>query len=83
MWTLCIALVTDMMSQVPLKYSPAIEFPKFAVNLEISLHICQSNREFQNEVNFTPNFAGKLRSSSQAKFTSFGVVGLVINYKWI
>ena len=27
---------------------------------------------------FTPNFVGKLRSSSQAKFVSFGAVGLVI-----
>ena len=29
-------------------------------------------------VNFTPNFVGKLQSSSQVKFASFGVVGLVI-----
>ena len=40
---------------------------------------CQSNRELRNEVvNFTPNFVGKLRSSSLAKFASFGVVRLVI-----
>ena len=29
-------------------------------------------------MNFTPNFVGKLRSSSLAKFASFDVVGLVI-----
>ena len=30
-------------------------------------------------MNFTPNFVGKLRSSSLAKFASFDVVGLVMN----
>ena len=25
LWTLCVAMVTDMTSQVPLKYSPTIE----------------------------------------------------------
>ena len=55
------------------------EFPKFATNLAISLRSCQSNHELRNEVvNFTPNFVGKLRSSSLAKFASFDVVGLVI-----
>ena len=29
-------------------------------------------------MNFTPNFVGKLRSSSLAKFASFDVIGLVI-----
>ena len=54
------------------------KFPKFATNLAISLHSCQSNRELRNEVvNFTPDFIGKLRSLSQVKFTSFSVVGLV------
>ena len=56
-----------------------LKFPKFATNLAISLGSFQSNRELQNEVvNFTLNFNGKLRSSSRAKFTSFGAVGLVI-----
>ena len=55
------------------------EFPKFTTNLAISLHSCQSNHELRTEVvNFTPNFVGKLRSSSLAKFASFDVVGLVI-----
>ena len=49
------------------------------MNLVMSLHSYQSNRELQNKVvNFTPNFVGKLQSSSLAKFESFGVVGLVI-----
>ena len=56
-----------------------LEFPKFATNLAISLRSCQSNRELGNEVvNFTPNFARKLRSSSRANFASLGVAGLVI-----
>ena len=50
-----------------------LKFLKFATNLAISLHSCQSNSELGNEVvNFMSNFVGKLRSSS------FGVVGLVI-----
>ena len=62
-----------MVSEVRLK------FLKFATNLAISLRNCQSNCELQNKVvNFTLNFVGKLRSSSQVKLTSFGVVGLVI-----
>ena len=49
------------------------------MNLGILLRSIQSNRELRNEVvNFTPNFVGKLRSSSRAKIPSFGVVGLVI-----
>lgn len=31
-------------------------------------------------VNFTPKFVGKLRSSSQVKFMSFGVVGMSWNF---
>ena len=54
-------------------------FPKFAMSLAMSLHSRQSFHELQNEVvNFIPNFLWKLRSSSRAKFASFGVVGLVI-----
>ena len=50
-------------------------FPKFVTNLVILLRSCQSSHELQNKgANFTPN----LRSSSQAKFASFGVAGLVI-----
>ena len=55
-----------MVSKVRLK------FPKFATNLAISLHSCQSNRELGNEVGkFTANFVGKLTSSSREKFPSF------------
>ena len=40
-----------------------LRFPKFAMNLAISLRICQS--KLGNEVvNFTPNFVGKLTSST-------------------
>ena len=60
-------------------FRSSFEIPKFATKLAISLRSCQSNRELQNEVvNFSPNFVGKLRSSSRAKFAPFGVVGLVI-----
>ena len=57
----------QMASEVRLKFS------KFATNLAISLRSCQSNRWREFHAEF-----GKLRSSSQAKFASFGLVGLVI-----
>ena len=56
-----------MVSEVHLK------FPKFTMNLAISLCSCQSNRELENGgVNFTLNFSGKLTGSLHEKFTSFG-----------
>ena len=51
-----------------------LKFPKFATNLGISLHSCQSNCELKNKVlNFTCNEVGKwqirkLRSSQVKKF---------------
>ena len=60
-------------------FGSSFEIPEFATSLAISLCSYQSNRELRNEVvNFKPNFVGKLRSSSRAKFASFGVVRLVI-----
>ena len=59
-------------------FRSSFEIPKFATNLVNSLRSSQSNRELRNEVvNSTPNFVGKLQSSSRAKFAPFGVVGLV------
>ena len=63
------------------------QFPKFVLNSRSLLQTwkfhyvrsCQSNHELRNEVvNFMPNFIGKLRSSLQVKFASFGVVGLIM-----
>ena len=59
----------QMVSQVRLK------FLKFATNLAISFHSCQSNRELGNEVvNFTPSFGGKWTSSLREKFRPFGEI---------
>ena len=47
-----------------------MKFSKFAANYVLVNQIVNFE--------FTPNFVGKLRSSSRAKFASFGVVGLEI-----
>ena len=65
-----------MVSEVRLK------FLKFATNLAILLRSCQSNHELGNKVvNSTPNFIGKLTSSLQEKFASFGEIVITDYFK--
>ena len=56
-----------------------LKLPKFATNLAISLHNCQLNWwTLKWSCDFRIEFVVKLWSSSQAKFASIGVAGLVI-----